>query len=174
MLRRIMCFLAGWGWWTEGGRISGISDSVWTCSLAMPSKEISLGLSNEHIWQEAMRKGNPKVNLEHIQTPSDLSSSFPESNKSNQQVKLVPKLFLPDRHLITLSVLWFAPLCLSWASHSEAKMGGNDYVWLQHPSKLGSLQLWHISRPLTASPNSQEGYSDGMADAASFYHTWVP
>lgn len=27
----------------------GISDWVWTCSLAMPSQEISLGLSNEHV-----------------------------------------------------------------------------------------------------------------------------
>lgn len=149
----------------------GISDLVWTCSLTMPSKEISLGLSNEHNWQGATRKGNPKGNREHIQTPSDSSRSFPESNKSNHWSQ---SYSYPDPRLITLSALGFVPLCLSWASPSEAKVGGNNYVWLQHPSKLGSPQVWLIPRALSTSPNSQEGSSDGMADEASFHHTQVP
>lgn len=48
-VQEIMCFYAGWGRWTERGRMEEFQVSVWTCSPAMPSKEISVGLSNKQI-----------------------------------------------------------------------------------------------------------------------------
>lgn len=45
-----------------------------------------------------MRKGNLKGNLEHIQTPSDLSRSFPESNKSNHWSQSYSYLTLTSLH----------------------------------------------------------------------------
>lgn len=48
-VQEIMCFRPGWGWWTERGRMEEFQVLVWTCSPAMPSKEISVGLSNKQI-----------------------------------------------------------------------------------------------------------------------------
>lgn len=94
----------------EDGGISGL---VWTCSLAMPNKEMSLGLTNEYVWQGAMRKGSPRGNWEHIQTPSGSSRSFPESDKPNHWSQ---SYSYTDPRLTTLSLLRFAPLCFPWAA----------------------------------------------------------
>lgn len=113
-------------------------------------------------------KGKLKGTQEHTQTPSHLSRFFPGSSKSNHWPQ---SCSYPDPCLIILSASWFAPLCLSWASCSEAKVGGNDYACLQYPSRLECPQARSMSWALPTSPNSQEGSSDGIGEAASFYQT---